>query len=59
MSDPTVKDVLTIRQAAKVIGVHKATIYRWIHSGKLNPVLLNGKPLIKKDDIISVRKRHG
>ncbi|RLC73311.1 MAG: hypothetical protein DRI26_01090 [Chloroflexi bacterium] len=51
------KDIMTVRQAAKAAGVHRTTIYRWIRSGKLHPLLLNGRALISKQDLASVRRR--
>jgi len=42
---------LTIDQAAKLLGINKATVYRWSKSGELPIYKIVHKSRIKKSDI--------
>ena len=46
-------NILTIQQAAKLVGVSRQTIYEWINSGFLNYTLLGHVKLINKDALFA------
>jgi len=46
-------------EAAKLIGIGYATIYRWIKSGKLIPVKVAGHTLIPKSEIDRMKRNRG
>jgi len=50
---PNLRDFITIRQAADMIGVSPATLRNWDRSGKLNAVRnpVNRYRLYRKEDI--------
>lgn len=48
------KQFLKPREAAKVLGVGKSTIYREIASGLIKAIQLKGKTLIRRKDIESL-----
>ncbi len=54
--DKAASDFLTVPQAAKQIGVHFATIYRWIDAGKILSIRLGGILFIPKSEIERLRK---
>ena len=57
---PTSKpDVLTIGEAAEVIGVSEATLRRWDKAGKFSPHRhpLNGYRVYRRGDVLKLRKR--
>ena len=45
------KNFLTPREAAKILGVGKSTVYRELSSGLIKAVQLKGKTLIRRKDI--------
>jgi len=47
------KNILTINQAADLVGVTRQTIYDWINSGFLNYSLLGHVRLINKDALLA------
>jgi excisionase family DNA binding protein len=49
-------EVFTIPEAAKLLKVTPMTIFRWIKSGKINPVKLSNRTLIPKSEIKRARK---
>jgi excisionase family DNA binding protein len=57
---PTGKpDVLTISEAAEVIGVSEATLRRWDKAGKFSPHRhpVNGYRVYRRGDVLKLRKR--
>lgn len=46
-------EVLTVsvRDAAKSIGVSRATLYNWMNEGKIDAVRVGGRRLIKVDSL--------
>ena len=46
----------TENQAAKLLGVNRVTIWRWIKAGKLNIQRVGGVVLIPKEEIDSLQK---
>jgi len=55
----TVEDILTIPQAAKELGVHRATIYRWIDKGIVHPFRIAGQVFVTVDDVKSLKEKRG
>ena len=43
-------------EAAQLIGIGYATVYRWIKSGKLIPVKIAGHTLVSKGEIDRLQK---
>lgn len=57
---PTGKpDVLTISEAAEMIGVSQATLRRWDKAGKFRPHRhpVNGYRVYRRGDVLKLRKR--
>ena len=48
-------EVHTPAEAAQLIGIGYATIYRWIKSGKLVPIKICGHTLIPKSEIDRIK----
>ena len=44
-------DLLSVPQAAKQLGVHFATVYRWIDKGRIRPFRIGGQVFVTVDDI--------
>ena len=44
-------DVMTVRQAAREIGVHFATVYRWVDARVIAGVKLGGILFIPKSEV--------
>lgn len=42
---------MTAPEAAKYVGVSTATMYRWIHEGKITSTQYGGKWLVSKKDL--------
>ncbi len=53
-----IKDYITIKQAAELLGVDKTTLRRWDKAGKLKPHRhpINSYRLYKKADIEAILK---
>jgi excisionase family DNA binding protein len=49
-------DVVSVTSAAKMLGVHRITIYRWINSGKIISVQFGGTTYILKSEIERLKK---
>ena len=53
-------DLYETNEAARMLGIGYVTVYRWIKSGKLIPVriegLKNGRTLIPKSEIVRLNK---
>lgn len=52
-------DVLTIKEAAEILGVCEATLRRWDRSGKFSPHRhpCSGYRLYRKSDVLKLRKQ--
>lgn len=51
-------EVYDVAQAAELIGMGYATLYRWIKSGKIIAVKLAGRTLIPKSEVERLRKEN-
>ena len=47
------------KEAAELMGIGYATLYRWIKKGKLLPVRVSGRTLIPKYEIERLSKESG
>ena len=47
----TTDDLLSVPRAAKELGVHFATLYRWIDKGKIHPFRIGGQVFVTVDEI--------
>lgn len=52
-------DLYNPAEAAKLIGIGYATIYRWIKAGRLTPVRVAGHTLIPKSEIDRIKSNRG
>lgn len=57
MSEETPFDLISPRKAAKLVGVHYATMYRWIWSGKLPAWDLCGLVRVSEADVRALLRR--
>ena len=53
----TSADLLTIPDAARLLNIHRATLYRWIHKGKIAYITIATSTFIPKSEIW--RLQHG
>ena len=52
-------DLYDVNEAAQLIGIGYATVYRWIKSGRLIPVRVDRRTLIPISEIQRLRKELG
>jgi excisionase family DNA binding protein len=61
MTDSPIGDVITTAQACEILGVNRATISRWVTSGKLKPAFdpptTSGGRLFYRADIAALADR--
>jgi len=50
-------DLFDIAEAAKLLKMGYATIYRWIASGKIIPVRMDNRTLIPRSEIERLKKK--
>ena len=50
-------DLLSVPQAAKELGVHFATVYRWIDKGRIHPVRIGGQVFVAVDEIRALKEQ--
>lgn len=51
-----VTDFMTVRQAAKQLGVHFTTVYRWIDAGTILNINFGGILFIPKSEVERINK---
>lgn len=49
-------DIMLPIQAARLMGVSRMTIFRWIKWGWIQPVIVNGKRMLAKNQLEEVRR---
>ena len=49
-------EIYETSEAAQLIGIGYATLYRWIKAGKLIPIRIAGRTLIPKSEIERIKK---
>ena len=52
----TIDNVYETTEAARLIGISYATLYRWIRAGKLTPIRIAGRTLIPKSEVERLKK---
>lgn len=52
----TSNDILTVGDAAKELGQHRSTIYRWLEAGKFIGVKLGGILFVPKSEVERLKK---
>ncbi len=50
-------DLLSVPQAAKRLGVHFATVYRWIDKGRIHPIRIGGQVFVTVDEIRALNEK--
>jgi len=53
----TSEDLLSVPQAAKELGVHFATVYRWIDKGKIHPIRIANQVFVAVDEIMTLKEQ--
>jgi len=53
----TTEDLLSVPQAAKELGVHFATVYRWIDKGRIHPFRIGGQVFVTVDEIRALKEQ--
>lgn len=53
------EDLYDVAEAARLIGMGYATLYRWIKRGDIVPLRVSGRTLITKSEVDRVRKVRG
>lgn len=51
------EDLVSVPQAAKELGVHFTTVYRWIKKGKIQPFTIGTQVFITAADLKSLKQR--
>ena len=50
-------DLFDVSEAAKLLGIGYATVYRWIANGKIIPVRMDNRTLISRSEIERLKNR--
>lgn len=53
----TIDNVYETAEAAQLIGIGYATLYRWIKAGKLIPIRIAGRTLIPKSEVERLKNK--
>ena len=53
------EEMLTVQQAADMLGIHVATAHRWYDSGKMKGVEIAGIKFVRKDEVARLLKSNG
>jgi predicted site-specific integrase-resolvase len=51
------EDLLTIPQAAQMIGVSRITAWQWANDGKMAVIILGGKSLVTRKTAEAIKRR--
>ena len=51
-------ELTTVLKAAKYLGVHFATVYRWIKAGKLHPIPIAGQDYLATDEVKALKEKN-
>jgi len=49
-------DLISVPEAAKELGVHFTTLYRWINKGKIRPIRISNQVFIATDEIKALKE---
>ena len=44
-------DLMTAEEAAALLGVPRATVYRWLHKGHISPIIVGRRYLLRRSDV--------
>jgi len=50
-------DITTALDAAKILGVHFVTVYRWMKNGKLHSIPIGGQNYLSIDEIRALKDK--
>jgi excisionase family DNA binding protein len=50
-------DLLSVPQAAKELGVHFATVYRWIDKGRIRPFRIGGQVFVTLEEVRQLKEQ--
>ncbi len=50
-------DLVSAPQAAKMLRVHHATVYRWIEKGKMHAIRIGGQVYLAVDEVNALKAR--
>ena len=53
----TTEDVVSVPCAARELGVHFATVYRWIEKGIIHPFRIGGQVFVTRDEIRALKEQ--
>lgn len=53
----SVPDTLDLQEAARELGVHYQTVYRWVRTGRLQARLVNGRYLVDRDALVRAEEK--
>jgi len=59
MTGITIDNVYETTEAARLIGIGYATLYRWIKAGKITPIRIAGRTLIPKSEVVRLKNKEG
>ena len=48
-------ELTTVLEAAKYLGVHFTTVYRWMRAGKLHPIPIAGQDYLATDEVKALK----
>ncbi len=51
--------MISVREAAEVLGVSQKTVYRWINDGRLSSHRLGGQYFLEKSEVTNLAIREG
>ena len=50
-------DLLSVPQAAKELGVHFVTVYRWIEQGKIRPFRIGNQVFVTTEEVKALKEQ--
>lgn len=50
------EDLTTVLEAAKYLGFHFSTVYRWIKNGKLHPIHIAGQDYLSIAEVKKIKE---
>lgn len=53
----TTEDLVSIRRAAKELGVHFVTVYRWIYKGEVIPFRIGKQVFLTVEDVRRLKEQ--
>jgi len=49
-------EIYSTQEAANLLGIGYATLWRWIKKGSLTPIRLSGRTFIPKSEVVRLKK---